>query len=309
MANFCTACGCKLGDTSISFCPQCGQNLKGKKPAYEAVVSNDNTSADTKLPADASLKSRTSSVGNSDLPKKKIKSSWVVAGVALTVFLAIMAYVAYEDYIYPKSQAAIEKLLLNRHWLTKEATLLEVYIDGKKINKPGSSIKQSIQDAVEGNAYGQIYSLVEEQLKSSVEKENFIWVSKMKEGGLFFFDMNYDQNLNEPTYITYKPKLEFNSASSRFVLNCPADSYNSSSMSSGAWTEDDPTEIKNYKIEISKITETTMSLKTDITIVMNGKDYRFITEQVSKPYVPIASFIKRVEQESEIAEIPEDFDY
>ncbi len=240
---------------------------------------------------------------SNESPKKKSKAGWIVGGIALLILLGGIGYAAYEDYMYPKSQDVVEKLLLNKYWRVQEGTLKEVYIDGRKVNEPGSNVKQTIQDAVGGNPDGEIYSLLKERLKETYAKENFIWIAKMKKGGLFQFEMTHDQTVDALTYTTYQPQLKFKSESSRFALVYPDGNSISSLMSTGELADDgESTEIKNYQVQVAKITEKVLVLKLDITIVAGGRNIRLLLEYDCKPYDPPSSFIKRVEGELGLAE-------
>lgn len=306
--KFCTECGHKLPTEQAAFCPSCGHKLQPTastasqpEPArtespsvspvpvvHQEVPERPNVAAEAAAPA-----------------KKKIKPVWYVVGVILLVVISGMIYGVYEKSFYPKSETELNPLLLNKYWKTTKVTVREIYVDGRLIQKSNSNPLRTVVNAFEGNTDVETFKAIESSITETSAKENFMVLKKQADGKIFQFDMTYSRSQNEFVFEIKNPTLTYNSKDVEYILNYSEREIPTYSMQSG-WLVDDGAgfQIKDYRCSIQKITDQVLEYTSDWKASVDGKEIRLIVAYECAPYIPNNDYIKRVEGQLSIADLP-----
>ena len=130
-------------------------------------------------------------------------------------------------------------------------------------------------------------------------------LKKQSDGKLFQFDMSYGSSQGELVYEIKNPTLSYNAKDVEYILNYSEREIPSYSMQSG-WLIDDgaSVQIKSSKCSIQKINEQLLEYTSDWTGTIGGQEIRFVVAYTCVPYMPNNEFIKRVEGQLEIANLP-----
>lgn len=300
--KYCTACGNQLPNEIISFCSNCGHNLQ---PIPE--IAKHSSPADQVKPAVATpLPMQHESEGTQDYAiepvKKKIKPAWFIALFLLISIISVMIYGVYEKSFYPKSKEEVYKHLLDKYWRTEDLNIKEIYIDGRMIQKSSNSAVKSLLNTVEGNTDAEVFKSLENLIKQSVNKDNFMVLRLQLDESLFQFEMSFSESNNQFEYNITNPSIQFDSKNNEFFLNNDEKEITSNSLDTGLPLEgESPLQIKSSTCQISKITDQLLETITDFTFLVDGQEFRLVIEEKRLPYIPDNRFVKRVINEFEIS--------